>query len=348
MRAIYFGTFAPLHKGHSFLIINAKRKYGCVEIICSGYENDRGDLAGISLVDRYRTIREIFKDDELVQVHKLDETKIARYPDGWTEWLSEIKKLVGDFEGCVFICSEKEYQDELIKRGYHVDIGDRSVVPISGTEIRTNPYDNWDYINKYFKKFFTNRILIYGTASTGKTTLTKDLANYYNTSYSLEYAREYQEKYNVLDDELDIRDLTNIGIGQFNQNKAHIMSPACNKIFFADTDVMTTLNYLEYYNSEEEEYAAVSSIFNGLIAKQKWELILFLQPDTEYVNDGFRDMGHSDQEFRRKFNDIFRQKLLDNNLTYIELAGSFTDKFNAAVMCCDELLSSDFDEYHKK
>lgn len=341
MEAVYFGTFAPLHKGHMSMIIKAKRKYDHVHIVCSGYENDRGNIAGICHFDRYRTIREVYKTDELVTVHLLDETKIARYPNGWSDWLEILSSLVDGFEDKVFICSEEEYANELISRGYKVDVGDRSIVEISGTKIRNNPYQYWDLINKYFKKFFTKKVLIYGTASTGKTTLTKDLANYYNTSYSLEYAREYEITHNVLDEELDIRDLTNIGIGQFEQNKAHISSPACNKIFFADTDVMTTLNYLEQYNPNDHKYKAVESIFDGLIQRQEWDLILFLQPDIEYIDDGFRDMSHSNQQFRNDFNEVFRERLEKYNLDYVELVGNHEKKFSTAIKYCDLIIKKE-------
>lgn len=339
MEAIYFGTFAPMHKGHISDVIFAKRKYDHVHLIVSGYQNDRGDLAGMSLNDRYRLIREIFKTETLITVHKLNEDDIPKYPNGWDKWLKKIDDMITDVKNKKFICGEKEYSEELQKRGYDVDLVSRSVIPISGTEIRNNPYTNWNYIHTKFRKFFTKKVLIYGTASTGKSTLTKDLANYFNTTYTLEYARHYEEKYNVLDEELDIRDLTNIGIGQFNINKKQISSQATNKIFFADTDVMTTSVYLTKYNSKDTQYESVNNIFSGLIDKQEWDLILFLQPDTEYVNDGFRDMNHASNEIRKEMNYLFREKLISENLEYTELKGTFLEKFKQAVQLCDNLVN---------
>lgn len=338
MKAIYFGTFAPLHKGHVSNIIYAKRKYEHVTVFVSGYTMDRGEKANMPLLDRYRVIREVFNKDELVTVEMINEDNIEKYPLGWDMWLDEIESKVYDINNCVFICGEKEYQEELEKRGYKVDFMDRSVIPISATKIRENPYLNWEYIHKKFRKFFVKKVLIYGTASTGKTTLTKDLANYYNTTYTVEYAREYEDKYNVLDDELDIRDLTNIGIGQFNKNKNKIGSTKTNKFFFADTDVMTTKVYLKEYSYDDANYMSVKNIFNGLIDKQKWDLILFLQPDTEYVNDGFRDMNHANEDRRYNMNKMFEKVLQDNNLKYLELTGNYMEKFNKAVIECDKLI----------
>lgn len=340
MEAVYFGTFAPLHRGHVSNIIYAKRKYDFVHIIVSGYTGDRGDQAKMNLNDRFRVVREIFNQDELVQVDKLSEDEITKYPNGWEEWLSQILKIIGSPQNKVFICAELEYQEELEKRGYRVECLDRSIIPISGTKIRNKPYENWEYIHSSFRKFFTKKVLIYGSASTGKTTLTKDLANYFNTTFTLEYAREYEKTYNVLDEELDIRDLTNMGIGQFNKNKQMISNPATNKIFFADTDVMTTLTYLEEYSSYEKEFNSVKNIFEGLIKKQEWDLILFLQPDTDYIDDGFRDMRHKNPEERNRLNNHFKEKLEENKLDYISLSGNFEKKFYEALKHCEKLLNS--------
>ncbi len=338
MEAIYFGTFAPFHKGHAHMVIYGKRHYEHLHLVCSGSTNDRGDKANMPLFDRFRTLREIYNEDEIVTVYHVNEDNITPMPNGWKEWLDILASKIPDLKSKVFICSEEQYEKELVNRGYKVDLYHRNDVVVSATRIRENPYQNWDYINKYFKKFFTKKVLVYGTASTGKTTLTKDLASYFNTSFSLEYAREYELECNVLDEELDIRDLTNIGIGQFNQNKKHINSPACNKIFIADTDVMTTANYLHYYNKEDSHYSAVENIFSGLIEKQKWDLILFLQPDTQYVDDGFRDMAHSKQSVRDEFNDLFEANLKKHHLEYVKLSGDFYTKYKTSIELIEALI----------
>ena len=88
--AVVFGTFAPLHQGHIDLIQRAKRQCDQVWVVVSGYEGDRGEQIGLTLQKRFRYIREAFRDDELISVCKLDETKLPRYPMGWQEWLDQM------------------------------------------------------------------------------------------------------------------------------------------------------------------------------------------------------------------------------------------------------------------
>ena len=51
-------------------------------------------------------------------------------------------------------------------------------------DIRSNILGNWHYILGAARPFFSKKVLIAGTESCGKTTLTKCLANLYNTSWS--------------------------------------------------------------------------------------------------------------------------------------------------------------------
>ncbi len=93
---------------------------------------------------------------------------------------------------------EEEYQQELAKRGFGTVLQERKF-GISATMIRKNPSKYWKYIAQPFRRQFTKKVLDYGQ---WKTTLAKDLARYYDAPVSLEYAREYQIKNNVRDDEL--------------------------------------------------------------------------------------------------------------------------------------------------
>ena len=53
--------------------------------------------------------------------------------------------------------------------------------PVSGTQIRKNPVKYWSKITAPFKPYLCKNILIIGTASEGKSTLVRDIANYFGS-----------------------------------------------------------------------------------------------------------------------------------------------------------------------
>ena len=80
---IVFGAFAPMHVGHVDLITKEKRANDNVLVIVSGSntQKDRGTRTVLSLNRRFRNVREIFYDDELIVVDKLDEADMPPYPE---------------------------------------------------------------------------------------------------------------------------------------------------------------------------------------------------------------------------------------------------------------------------
>ena len=54
---------------------------------------------------------------------------------------------------------------------------------MSSTELRKNPYKHWDWIPQIAKPYFVKKVLLVGGESVGKSTLTINLANRFNTNY---------------------------------------------------------------------------------------------------------------------------------------------------------------------
>ncbi|MGX7068948.1 AAA family ATPase [Gemella bergeri] len=352
--AVVFGTFAPMHTGHVDFITKAKRENDGVLIIVSGTntEEDRGTRDGLHLNRRFRYVREVFHDDELVVVDKLDEEGMLAYPNGWEPWLKTLHKLIKDntdyqFEEMTFYVGEEDYQKPLLsyfkkvfaneycvvkdqindfgkirEKEVAITIIDRTLVPVSGTEIRKNPLVYWRYITKPFRRHFTKKVLVVGSASGGKTTLIKDLGRVFNAPISLEYARHYQEVYNVRDDELDTNDYIRLFANQNEQTSNVIDSGSHSGIVFVDTNATVTMAYVDYYLKgviSEEEYQALKLSYKVAISKEKWDLIVLIPPKSAYVNDGFRDMTMASQDIRDGFTnhlielleqDGFKDKLL--------------------------------------
>ena len=336
--AVVFGTFAPMHIGHVDLITRAKRENDAALVVVSGTntEEDRGTRVGLHLKRRFRYVREVFHDDELVVVDKLDEEGIIS-EQNWFEILHELIKENTDyqFEKITFYIGEEKYQkpllsyfenvfndeyllgksdtefsDSIIKKEVGIKIIDKSIIPVSSAEILKKPLAHWRYITKPFRRHFTKKVLVVGSASGGKTTLIKDLGRIFNAPVSLEYARYYQGVHNVRDDELDTNDYIRLFAYQNHQTSNIIDSGSHSGIVFVDTNATVTMAYVDYYLKDvisEEEYQALNLSYKVAVSKEKWDLIVLIPPKSAYVNDGFRDMSMSSQDIR----DDFTNHLID-------------------------------------
>ena len=330
--AVVFGTFAPMHIGHVDLITRAKRENDAALVVVSGTntEEDRGTRVGLHLKRRFRYVREVFHDDELVVVDKLDEEGIIS-EQNWFEILHELIKENTDyqFEKITFYIGEEKDQkpllsyfenvfndeyllgksdtessDSIIKKEVGIKIIDKSIIPVSSAEILKKPLAHWRYITKPFRRHFTKKVLVVGSASGGKTTLIKDLGRIFNAPVSLEYARYYQGVHNVRDDELDTNDYIRLFAYQNHQTSNIIDSGSHSGIVFVDTNATVTMAYVDYYLKDvisEEEYQALNLSYKVAVSKEKWDLIVLIPPKSAYVNDGFRDMSMSSQDIRDDF-----------------------------------------------
>lgn len=335
---IVFGTFAPMHRGHIDLIIKAKRECDLVKVIVSGRAKDRGDKIGLSLEKRFRYVREVFANDNLVEVSKLDENNMPAMPNGWDVWLDKLFEIanIDKNNNLLFFVNEKEYVEELETRGFKTQTEERNF-GISATLIRNNPFKYWRYIAVPFRRHFTKKILVLGSASNGKTTLVKDLGLFYSAPISLEYAREYQVKNNVRDDELTAKDYFYLLDGQYAQTSKAIDSFENRGLIIADTNSTVTKAYYDYYlkdsSDSEIDIKAVDNLYKSLVTKEKWDLILFIQPTGEYVNDGFRDMTMADDSIRKEFTDYLLKITKENhsNIPIVFLDKDYLGNYNQAI-----------------
>ena len=360
---VVFGSFAPLHQGHLDCIMRAKKENdgGCIVIVC-GFDGDKGGEM-MPLKRRYRYVREFFADDDLVAVYAIDDGEIgaAPYPDGWEQWLGEFYKI---FDKAVeknyveknwykiptrhWYAGDPNYVTDLIARGEEATLLDRVADnPICATMIRQNPIKNWDKITFPFRRLFSHNILICGTASEGKSTLTTDLGKYFNAPYSYEWAREYMKDSCVIDWELDGADYMAFLEGQYNLNRKLINSPGNHGIFFADSDSMVTRMYAEYYAKDptcaltEEEFKQVANMADAITAKCRWDKIFLIAPHGVFVDDHERYMAHSGMKERMELYEILVKNLKESGNwdKVVILNGDYYENFMTVVKYVREVMA---------
>ena len=361
---VVFGSFAPLHQGHLDCIMRAKKENdgGAIVIVC-GFDGDKGGEM-MPLKRRYRYVREFFADDDLVAVYAIDDGEIGAkpYPDGWEQWLGEFaniwaKAVEPDWDSSIFknpypkrhwYAGDPNYVSDLIERGEEATLLDRVADnPICATMIRQNPIKHWDKITFPFRRLFSHNVLICGTASEGKSTLTTDLGKYFNAPYSYEWARDYMRDSCVVDWELDGADYMAFLEGQYNLNKKMINSPGNHGIFFADSDSMVTRMYAEYYAKDEtcaltqEEFERIAVMADEITRKSRWDKIFLLAPHGVFVDDHERYMAHSGMKERQELFEILCNNIkASGNWDKVTiLTGSYYDNFISIVNYVKEVMN---------
>lgn len=174
------------------------------------------------------------------------------------------------------------------------------------------------------------KIVLFGPESTGKTTLSKLLANHYKTEWVPEYAREYlQNKWDLEQKTCEANDLIPIAIGQIKLENE--LSKKTNKLLICDTDILETMVYSQtYYGNFVDpilEKAAVANTYN---------LYLLTSIDIPWEKDDLRD--RPDPAQRQQMFNAFENALIVHNRPYILLTGDTISRFKKVVKIIDKLL----------
>lgn len=330
---VYFGKMIPPHRGHLTAILNAATQVQKLYVVISDNVNRTARIckeAGIPNIPvnlRMQWLKQEFQDMPHIKVVKLDETGIPEYPNGWTEWAKLMQEAVNE-DIDVFFCGEKEYVENLNKYFPNaiVKLFDphRTNYNISATRIREDVLANWEHLLGPARPFFAKKVLIAGSESCGKTTLTKALAKLYCTSWSEEVGRYYAMKYLGGDETIFTNaDFARIARQQLEQDYEALRS--CNKICFFDTDATITQYYSILYMGHRNDQV------EACIDPNKYDVVFLLKPDVEWINDGQRLNG--DQERREKLHERLKHMYIERGFEdkIIEVGGDYNTRLNTII-----------------
>ncbi|MDO9260512.1 MAG: ATP-binding protein [Flavobacteriaceae bacterium] len=173
------------------------------------------------------------------------------------------------------------------------------------------------------------KIVLFGPESTGKTTLSKLLANHFKTEWVPEFAREYlQNKWDLEHKTCENHDLLPIAIGQIQLENE--LAKKADKLLICDTDILETMVYsLTYYGGEVDPVLEKAAIANS------YDLYLLTSIDIPWEKDDLRDRPEQRQEM---FN-AFEKALIDYHKPYVLLTGDTINRFKKVVKIIDKLLA---------
>ncbi len=180
------------------------------------------------------------------------------------------------------------------------------------------------------------KVVFFGPESTGKTTLSQDLAKQFNTSWAPEFMRTYlQKKWDLHKEVCQIDDLIPIAEGQL-QNEAFAEKYAKNVVFY-DTNLLQLKVYSEvYYNGFCPEK------IKSWVQNNKYDLYFLLYIDIPWEADDLRDKPDD----REHMFQIFEEKLKQQNINYKVLKGNYNRRLKEANDVVEKLLENEI--YQKR
>ena len=319
-RGLVIGKFMPLHNGHLALINFAAAH--CDELMVSMSYTDadpipanvRFEWLSKSLTGITKITIAVVKDDfDNEALPLMERTKI---------WAHVIRKV---YPGIDIVFSSEDYGDSLAANlgAQHIVFDKhRTIIPVSASMIRKAPFKYWTTIPPVVRPYFVKKICFYGPESTGKSTLTRRMAEYFQTEWVPEVARELLIKNDFNIDQI-------ITIGKKQTERVFQKLETANKLLMCDTDLITTQIYSQHY------LGVVPDILIELEKKVAYDYYFLLDIDVPWIADGLRDLPHLRMDMMK----IFRNELEKRKLPYALVQGSFEERERKVIAMLEPMLA---------
>ncbi|EHQ25151.1 AAA family ATPase [Mucilaginibacter paludis] len=325
IKAFVFGKFLPFHKGHQAMISFALSQCDFLSVlVCCDQEEQ------IPAAVRKNWIETTFADTANLEVkvlqydhHLLPNTSVASLSIS-ERWSDVFKKLYPDYN---LLITSEPYGEFVANFMHirHIPFDPAKVqFPTSATAIRNHLFANWHFLPAAVKPYFAIKVVILGTESTGKTTLTQQLAAHYNCSCVLEAGREL------------ITDSNN-----FAMNDLHLVANEHTKriaqamlgdspLMIIDTDIHITKSYSRFMFDQE------LPVNHSVYDTQSASLYLYLNNDVPYHQDGTR-LSHPDRDLLDRSH---REVLAAHMVQFTEISGNWPSRFEQAVLHISKIINS--------
>jgi len=174
------------------------------------------------------------------------------------------------------------------------------------------------------------KIVLFGPESTGKTTLSIQLAKHYNTVWVQEYARPYLQKvWNQERRTCQQKDILPIAFGQIALENR--LAKRADKVLICDTDLLETKVYSSAYYG-----GFVDPILEKAATENTYNLYLLTYIDTPWEADDLRDRP----EQRLEMFEAFQKALDEHDRPYLLLKGDKESRLKKAVEAIDAILAN--------
>jgi NadR type nicotinamide-nucleotide adenylyltransferase len=186
----------------------------------------------------------------------------------------------------------------------------RETVPISGTDIRREPFRYREYLDPLVYRDLVTNVVFVGAPSTGKSALAARLARLYDTQWMPEHGREYWMRHQV-GRRLTPEQLVELAEQHLEREEA--LLGQARGYLFTDTNAITTYMFaLRYHGGALPQLAELARE-----AASRYDVVFLCDSDIPYAETWDRS-GEADRAaFQREIIADLRRR----NLPYVLLSG---------------------------
>lgn len=323
-RGFVFGKFLPFHIGHEELINFALKQCDQLSIIvcCSNKEEIPGAIRKDWILETFKNVSK-FK----VLIFDYDEKDLANTSVASEEVSSAWAAMFQTFLPGVDLLITSEPYGEMVARYMNIQHKyfdpERILIPVSASLIRNNIVKYWQYLPDSVKPYYSIKIVILGTESTGKSTMVDQLSKYYNCSAVKEAGHD------IISDSTSFSfdDLHRVAFEHSERIKSADL--ANSPIIIIDTDIHITESYGHFCFDKK------LNVDESIRKTNKALLYLYLCNDVEHVQDGTR-LSKKDRDLLDKSH---RKILSEYNIPFVEISGNWADRIQKAKTEINKLLT---------
>lgn len=160
------------------------------------------------------------------------------------------------------------------------------------------------------------KVAIVGPESTGKTSLSKSLAEHFGTNWVPEFARDYLKQRGPI---YTAKDVEYIAQQQIKTEDEY--AGKTKRILICDTNLFVIKIWMEH------AYNFCPDWIIEAIETRHYDLHLLTGIDFPWEDDPLREHPH----LREHFYDLYRNELINYNTNFVEITGAFQERLSSAI-----------------
>ena len=169
------------------------------------------------------------------------------------------------------------------------------------------------------------KIVIIGPESTGKSVLSEQLAEHYQTTWCPEFARGYLMQ---LEKPYSYQDLLTIAKGQLHLED-YMLTKATNGYYFIDSDMYVMKVWCEVAFEQCHTWILKQ------IAQRKYDMHLLCDVDLPWIKDELRE--YPDLDFRKKLFKMYKDILVNSGSRWSVISGIDSVRLQTAIDTLDSV-----------